>query len=124
MYLKSDTRDPRGPGISPLNNSTFNKVLSLRSSASTSNTRMCSSANTQNALPLQPMSDDDTWINPLVGLGPSDEQYTEILQTHHEWSHHSVGSTAGPEGAGALEKCAPEDADHVRRNKAWFQVME
>ena len=119
MHLKviqEMAKVPRGPGIPPLNDSAFNEALVVGTSASTSSA---------NGTPLPaPMSDDDARINPLAGLGLSDEQYAQILQTivkGDTFNGHDDGS-AGP---GGLTKRALEDPDHSPREekRSRFQVM-
>jgi len=119
MHLKviqEMAKVPRGPGIPPLNDSAFNEALVVGSN---------NSANTQSPLPLPPMSDDDARINPLAGLGLSDEQYAQILQTIVNGDTFS-GLDDGSAGAGGLAKRALEDPDRNPREekRSRFQVVE
>lgn len=57
-----------------LSDNSFQDVVPASNNQGTSSTLMA-------PIPLPPMSDNDARINPLAGLGLSDEQYVEILQT-------------------------------------------
>ncbi|KAF8582339.1 hypothetical protein K439DRAFT_1618399 [Ramaria rubella] len=131
MHLKviqEMAKVPRGPGIPPLNDAAFNEALIVGSSNNPS-TVASSSTNTQSPLPLPPMSEDDARINPLAGLGLSDEQYAQILQTIvHGDTFSGIDDTVGGAGVGAggLGKRALDDPDQDPRDekRSRFQVVE
>ena len=146
MHLKviqEMAKVPRGPGLPPLNDAAFNEALIVGSSAASTS----SAVSTQSPLPLLPMSDDDPRINPLAGLGLSDEQYAQILQTlvtsdtfsgfdNGSGSRAASGSgsgsggagegSAGGGGGGGLTKRGLEDAEGDPRDekRSRFQVVE
>lgn len=142
MHLKviqEMAKVPRGPGIPPLNDAGFNEAL-IAGSSNSGNAASTTAVSTQSPLPLSPMSDDDPRINPLAGLGLSDEQYAQILQTlvasdTFSGLDNSSGSGSGSQsresssgggGGGGLAKRALEDADGDPRDekRSRFQVVE
>lgn len=152
MHLKviqEMAKVPRGPGIPPLNDAGFSEALIVGSSnaaaaatATTTNTVGSGSGSHRinSPLPLLPMSDDDPRINPLAGLGLSDEQYAQILQTMmHSASisgyddgsgsgsrNADDGNRGGEGGGNGLGKRALEDpeGDPREEKRSRFQVVE
>lgn len=145
MHLKviqEMAKVPRGPGIPPLNDASFNEALIIGSN----NNMSGGNGSTQSPLPLLPMSDNDPRINPLAGLGLSDEQYAQILHTMVQGdsmsgynngnddgsgagssSGSAVGNgTDGGSGAGPLVKRVLEDPERNPREdkRSRFQVVE
>jgi osomolarity two-component system response regulator SKN7 len=64
----SKTSIPRGPGIPPLNDAAFEQAFAMTDPSSSTSS---SSSATYT---------DDGRINPLAGMGLTDEQYQQILQ--------------------------------------------
>jgi osomolarity two-component system, response regulator SKN7 len=87
MHLKviqTMQRIPRSIGIPPLSDSSFDQALAVQAAAFTSNSGSSSAVAGPSSgggfnVPLS-LGDDDGKINPLAGMGLTDEQYTMILQ--------------------------------------------
>ena len=78
MHLKvvqTMAKIPRSLGIPPLSDASFDQALVAQANSMMAS----SSSNPQAMLPLS-LPEDDGKINPLAGMGLSDEQYTMILQ--------------------------------------------
>jgi osomolarity two-component system, response regulator SKN7 len=136
MHLKviqEMAKVPRGPGIPPLNDAGFNEALIVGSSnaaANNSGNNPASSSaavTTQSPLPLLPMSDDDPRINPLAGLGLSDELYAQILQTivgGDTFSGFDDGVSGSGSGEGGKRSLDDPESDPRDEKRSRFQVVE
>lgn len=88
MHLKviqQMSRVPRSVGIPPLSDSSFEQAFTSQAALATASGS--GSGSNENSLMLNPASpfnfglgDDDGRINPLAGMGLTDEQYNMILQ--------------------------------------------
>ena len=94
---------PRSVGIPPLNDSSFEQALTTPAAST--------------IVQMNPTAggDDDGRINPLAGMGLTDEQYAMIL-------HNLVNGESFP---GAAEKRTLEETDDGRDGKRGrFEVVE
>lgn len=109
-------RIPRSVGIHPLSDSNFDQALALQASAM--------SAGGSGSFTL---GEDDGRINPLAGMGLSDEQYTMILQNMvNNESFMTVGGVAldvvaGLEGA---KRGLDDPSDDRDGKRGRFEVIE
>lgn len=120
MHLKviqTMQRIPRSVGIPPLSDGNFDQALALQASAMSAG-----GSSTGFSLP-----EDDGRINPLAGMGLSDEQYTMILQNMvNSDSFLGVGGialdvVAGLEGA---KRGLDDTSDGRDGKRGRFEVIE
>ncbi|KAI8982936.1 HSF-type DNA-binding-domain-containing protein [Trametes punicea] len=137
--IQTLSRVPRSVGVPPLSDPSFDNALAVQASAAQA------AANSGNGtLPLGFSlggEDDEGKINPLAGMGLTDEQYTLILQNLvNNESFAGVGSLegvgvgvsalsgcggAGGSGAGESSKRPLDDASDGREPKrSRFEVIE
>ncbi|OBZ69122.1 Transcription factor prr1 [Grifola frondosa] len=117
MHLKviqTMSKVPRSVGIPPLSDSSFDHALSVQASAM--------------GPPLGfGLGDEDGKINPLAGMGLTDEQYTLILQNLvNGESFTGIGSLEGAvDTGGPTQKRTLDDAGEAREAKrSRFEVIE
>ena len=82
MHLKviqTMQKIPRSIGIPPLSDSGFDQALAVQAAALASSGASSSVAGPSSGFNV-PLGDDDGKINPLAGMGLTDEQYNMILQ--------------------------------------------
>ncbi|KAI9065063.1 hypothetical protein FKP32DRAFT_1602611 [Trametes sanguinea] len=130
--IQTLSRVPRSVGVPPLSDPSFDDALAVQASAA-------QQAAANGALPLGFSlggDDDDGKINPLAGMGLTDEQYTLILQnlvnnesfTGVGGSLESIGGMGGlglGGGAGESSKRPLDDASDGRDAKrSRFEVIE
>ncbi|KAH9952032.1 HSF-type DNA-binding-domain-containing protein [Amylocystis lapponica] len=116
MHLKviqTMSKVPRSVGIPPLSDSSFDQALSAQAS----------SMNSLGGVPLS-LGDDDGKINPLAGMGLTDEQYTLILQNLvNGESFMGIGTLEGSmDGPGKRPLDDPVDARDPKRSR--FEIVE
>lgn len=99
MHLKviqTMSKVPRSVGIPPVSDSGFDQALTMQ-------------------VPLGSIGEDDGKINPLAGMGLTDEQYTLILQNLvNGESFMGIGSLEGMDGSG---KRSLDDVSDGRESK-------
>jgi osomolarity two-component system, response regulator SKN7 len=135
MHLKviqQMSKVPRSIGIPPLSDEAFEQAF-------TSNAAAASSARASAEGQLVPMGsvmmqgvpgvpDDDGRINPLAGMGLSDEQYATILQNlvnGESFSNITRGLGDGIAAVNAGEKRGLDDAGDGREGKrSRFELVE
>ncbi|KZT02388.1 uncharacterized protein LAESUDRAFT_415035 [Laetiporus sulphureus 93-53] len=122
MHLKviqTMQKVPRSVGIPPLSDPNFDQALTLQVNAAAANS---------GGLGLTPLGEDDGKINPLAGMGLTDEQYTLILQNLvNGESFMGIGSLdGGMEAVGVTGGKRPlDDASDGRDPKrSRFEVVE
>lgn len=115
MHLKviqTMSRVPRSVGIPPLSDSGFDQALTMQAGG----------------FSLGPLGEDDGKINPLAGMGLTDEQYTLILQNLvNGESFTGIGSLEGSMdvGVGGSGKRSLDDTGDGRDPKrSRFEVVE
>ena len=125
MHLKviqTMARVPRSVGIPPLSDSSFDQALQV--SAANMQGTFSPGGNFNFSLGGDP---EDGRINPLAGMGLSDEKYTMILQNLVNGETFSgVGALeAGVGGGGESSKRALDDSGDGRETKrSRFEVIE
>lgn len=144
MHLKviqQMSKVPRSLGVPPLSDPSFSEALAVGASQlqrHTSASNPSSSSNSSSSSSLHPMGmsgyDDDGRINPLAGMGLSDERYAAILRDLV--TQESFSGVGVPEGfsfglAGALgsemggEKRGLDDEGDGREGKRGrFEIIE
>ncbi|KAG2063947.1 hypothetical protein BDR04DRAFT_1110846 [Suillus decipiens] len=144
MHLKviqQMSKLPRSLGVPPLSDPSFSEALAVGASqlqrhVSSSNTSSSSNSSSSSLHPALGMSgyDDDGRINPLAGMGLSDERYAAILRDIV--TQESFSGVGVPEGfsfglAGALdpgmvgEKRGLDDQGEGREGKRGrFEILE
>lgn len=119
MHLKviqTMSKVPRSVGLPPLSDPSFDQALSVPGPSG-------------GLMPLSLGGDDDGRINPLAGMGLSDEQYTLILQgivNGENFMGVGVGVGIGMDGVGMESgKRGLDDANDGRDGKRGrFEVIE
>ena len=115
MHLKviqTMSKVPRSVGIPPLNDAGFDQALQMQM---------------QGPLAIGSGGEDDGKINPLAGMGLTDDQYTMILQNLvNGESFMGVGALDGAlDGMGAGAKRGLDDGGDGREAKrSRFEVVE
>ena len=117
MHLKviqTLSRVPRSVGVPPLSDPSFDNALALQAQAS--------------MLPLGFSlggDDDDGKINPLAGMGLTDEQYTLILQNLvNGESFSGVSSLEGATGGESSKRSLDDASDGRESKRSRFEVIE
>lgn len=137
MHLKviqTMQKIPRSIGIPPLSDSAFDQALALQANAALASSASSSAGAGPSSgagfnLNLS-LGDDDGKINPLAGMGLTDEQYTMIL--HNMVAGEGFGGLGGLGGMAmgmglgmGLEKRGLDDAEDGRDGKRGrFEVIE
>ena len=125
--IQTLSRVPRSVGVPPLSDPSFDDALAVQASAA-------QQAAANGALPLGFSlggDDDDGKINPLAGMGLTDEQYTMILQnlvngesfagvSALECQSRGVGVGASGSGKRALDEAG--DGREPKRSR--FELIE
>lgn len=116
---------PRSVGIPPLSDSSFENALTSQAALMNNNSLQMQGGN---GTPGLGFGDDDGRINPLAGMGLSDEQYAMILQNlvNGESFPGVAGMGMGMgEGSSSGEKRSLEDSSDGRDGKrSRFEVVE
>ncbi|EMD38030.1 response regulator receiver [Gelatoporia subvermispora B] len=118
MHLKviqTMSKIPRSVGIPPLSDPSFDRALAVQAQ------------NAQAAAAVAglgfPLGDDEGKINPLAGMGLTDEQYALILQ--NLVNGENFAGVAALDGSSGLEKRPLEDAGDARDTKRGrFEIIE
>lgn len=125
MHLKviqTMSKVPRSVGIPPLSDSGFDQALALQASSV--------STSTVGGLSLGPLADDDGKINPLAGMGLTDEQYTIILQNLvNGESFMGIGPLdpsvdVGVAGGSGVKRTLDDAVDGRDGKRSRFEVVE
>ena len=133
MHLKviqTMQKIPRSIGIPPLSDSGFDQALALQANALAAAQAASGSAGPSTGAGggfSLSLGDDDGKINPLAGMGLTDEQYTLILQNlFNNESFVGVGEQDPTGGAGpSVVKRALDDAVDGRDPKrSRFEIVE
>ena len=115
--IQTLSRVPRSVGVPPLSDPSFDNALTVQANAVQ-----------QGALPigfsLGTANDEEGKINPLAGMGLTDEQYTLILQNLvNGESFSGVSSLEGANGeSGKRALDDPHDSREAKRSR--FEVIE
>ena len=122
--IQTLSRIPRSVGVPPLSDPSFDNALAVQQ-------QQIQMAGLGGALPLGfslGADDEDGKINPLAGMGLTDEQYTLILQNLvNGESFSGLSSLEGATGSGGGEssKRALDDGGDGRESKrSRFEVIE
>lgn len=143
MHLKviqQMSKVPRSLGVPPLSDPSFSEALAVGASQLQRHASSSNPGSSSNSSSLHPMLgamsgyDDDGRINPLAGMGLSDERYAAILRDIV--TQESFSGVGVPEGfsfglAGALgpgmggEKRGLDDEGDAREGKRGrFEIIE
>ncbi len=116
--IQTLSRVPRSVGVPPLSDPSFDNALAIQANA----------MQQQQQLPIGFSlggEDDDGKINPLAGMGLTDEQYTLILQNLVNGESFSGVSSLEGANTGESSKRALDDAGDGREVKrSRFEVIE
>ncbi|EPQ57751.1 hypothetical protein GLOTRDRAFT_119791 [Gloeophyllum trabeum ATCC 11539] len=113
MHLKviqQMSRIPRSVGIPPLSDPSFDQALAMQANSM-----------------FQPgqMADEDGKINPLAGMGLTDEQYAMILQSMvNGESFPGIPAFASGSGSGSEKRGLDEETDGRDPKRSRFEVVE
>ena len=125
MHLKviqTMSRVPRSVGIPPLSDSAFDQALQVSAA------NMASSSSTGGCFNFSLGDPDDGKINPLAGMGLSDEQYSMILQNLvNGESFMGIGMNALDTGSSMLDgskRPLDDSADNRDGKRPRFEVIE
>jgi len=122
MHLKviqQMSRVPRSVGIPPLSDSSFEQALTSQAALVGANDAVMQMQGGGGGF------GDDGRINPLAGMGLTDEQYNMILQNIVNGESFMGGMGMGMVEGGSGEKRALEDAGDGREGKrSRFEVVE
>jgi osomolarity two-component system response regulator SKN7 len=113
MHLKviqQMSKVPRSVGIPPLSDSSFEQALTTQAASINNGSGVL--------VPMIPgAGDDDGRINPLAGMGLSDEQYAMILQ-------NLVNGESFPGVAGGEKRALDDTSDGRDSKRSRFEVVE
>lgn len=124
MHLKviqTMQKIPRSVGVPPLSDASFDQALSIQTSNA-----LATAAQASTSSGVFSLGDEDGKINPLAGMGLTDEQYSMILQNLVN-GESFMGMTMGMGLVdGSLgEKRGLDDSDDGRDGKRGrFEVIE
>lgn len=120
MHLKviqTMSKVPRSLGIPPLSDSGFDQALTMQASTSV--------ADAAGGFPLGPLGEDEGKINPLAGMGLTDEQYTLILQQIVSGeSFMGIGPLDAGDAGGAGKRTLDDAGDPRSAKRSRFEVVE
>ena len=123
MHLKvvqTMAKIPRSLGIPPLSDASFDQALVAQANSMMAS----SSSNHQAMLPLS-LPEDDGKINPLAGMGLSDEQYTMILQNIvNGESFMGIGSSIDMGVVDSNKRPLDDMSDGRDGKRGRFEVLE
>ena len=117
--IQTLSRIPRSVGVPPLSDPSFDNALAVQAGAM---------QQAQQQLPLGFSlggEDDDGKINPLAGMGLTDEQYTLILQNLvNGESFSGVSSLEGATGGESSKRSLDDASDGRESKRSRFEVIE
>ncbi|KAJ3472761.1 hypothetical protein NLI96_g13266 [Meripilus lineatus] len=123
MHLKvvqTMAKIPRSLGIPPLSDASFDQALVAQANSMMAS----SSSNPQAMLPLS-LPEDDGKINPLAGMGLSDEQYSMILQNLvNGESFMGIGSSIDMGAVDSNKRPLDDMSDGRDGKRGRFEVLE
>ena len=130
MHLKviqTMQKIPRSIRIPPLSDSAFDQALAVQAASALAS----SGAGPSSVAAAGPsatgfsLGDDDGKINPLAGMGLTDEQYTLILQNLvNGESFSGVSSLEGATGGESSKRSLDDASDGRESKRSRFEVIE
>jgi osomolarity two-component system, response regulator SKN7 len=127
MHLKAIqqmAKVPRSIGVPPLSDSSFEQALAMQAQT---NNNLAAIGPSGGGPGTPGGSDDEGKINPLAGMGLTDEQYNMILQNLVNGEPFIVNESlsARDPGAGSSKRAMEETSDQDRsRKRGRFEVVE
>lgn len=117
MHLKviqTMQRIPRSVGIPPLSDPNFDQALSIQAA------NMAASGSSG----MFSLGEDEGKINPLAGMGLSDEQYTMILQNMVMSDSFAGGMGMDVSGMDSSKRSLDDSSDGRDGKRGRFEVIE